>query len=60
MANVKQLKEEQAKLDRSKYFDGVELGKDPCGEYDYCKYCNKKNKYPCASAFDKFMKKEGL
>lgn len=32
----------------------------PCGEYDYCKYCNKKNKYPCASAFDKFMKKEGL
>lgn len=56
MANVKQLKEKQEMLDRNKYFDSIALEKDTCGDYEYCKYCNKKNKYPCASAFDKFMK----
>lgn len=28
-----------------------------CGQYDYCKYCNKNNSYPCAKSFNKFKRK---
>ena len=54
--SVKELKEIQDKLDKMKYEASSFYGKDQCGEYAYCKHCNKKNKYPCASAFKKFAK----
>ena len=40
----------QKELDTKKYEESAKAGKDLCGTYDYCKYCNKKNKYPCAAA----------
>lgn len=51
-----QLKDLQKQLDDMKYRDSKMLGKDLCGTYNYCKHCNKKNKYPCAAAFNKSQK----
>ena len=31
----------QEKLDVTKWTDSEAKGVDTCGEYDYCKYCNK-------------------
>lgn len=50
------VKELQQKLDAKKYEESAKAGKDLCGTYDYCKYCNKKNKYPCAAAYNKNKK----
>lgn len=41
----------QKELDGKKYEESAKAGKDLCGSYDYCKYCSKKNKYPCAAAY---------
>jgi len=46
----------QKMLDRIKWLDSEEANKDKCGTYVYCKYCNKDKKYPCANAYNKFMK----
>lgn len=53
------LKKLQEKLDFRKYHESEIIGKDLCGTYFYCKYCNKKNKYPCASAYKKYSKELG-
>lgn len=54
--NVKELKEMQDRLDEMKYRDSQKLGRDMCGTYSYCKFCNKKNKYPCSSAYNRSLK----
>lgn len=46
----------QRVLDIEKYILSKNAGVDLCGKLDYCKYCNKKNKYPCASAKRKLDK----
>lgn len=50
------LQELQNQLDVKKYIESERFGKDLCGAYFYCKHCNKKNKFPCASAYKKIMK----
>lgn len=56
MASIKELKSIQERLDIKKYEDSVNANADACGSYYYCKNCNKKNKYPCASAYLKSKK----
>jgi hypothetical protein len=46
----------QKELDVKKYEESKATGKDLCGAYSYCKYCSKKNKYPCAAAYLKEKK----
>lgn len=52
--NVKKLRELQEKLDKIKYEESEIYQKDQCGTYVHCIYCNKKNKYPCGTAFIRF------
>ncbi len=40
----------QAKLDLQKWLDSEKYQKDMCGMYDYCKYCDRNDATPCASA----------
>lgn len=54
---MKKLEDLQKELDLKKYNDSVLNNKDMCGEYEYCKYCNKNNSYPCAKSFNKFKRK---
>lgn len=54
------LNELQKQLDEIKYFDSEKQKKDMCGEYSFCNECNKKNKYPCASAYKKFIKRNSV
>ena len=48
------LKEEQAQFDVVKWHDSIEAGKDLCGTYEFCGFCNKKEKNPCAHAARRF------
>ena len=57
--SVKELKQLQAELDTRKYLDSQNKGYDTCGTYEHCIHCNKRNKYPCASAIKLSLKKEG-
>lgn len=43
----------QAKLDDQKWNDSIANHRDMCGAYDYCVYCDKNEKLPCASAYEK-------
>lgn len=43
----------QSALDTQKWLKSEELGRDACGEFDYCKYCDKAIEYPCAVALGK-------
>lgn len=51
------LKERQKRLDLKKWLDSNEQTKDTCGTYEYCKFCNKTETYPCAKAYIKANKK---
>ena len=44
----------QKRLDFKKYLASEQAGEDMCGKLGYCIHCNKNNKYPCASAYNKF------
>ena len=50
------LKTCQQELDYIKWTDSILMGKDMCGTYEYCKYCDKKRTYPCARAKKRFDK----
>lgn len=50
----------QKNIDFKKYIESEMWGKDLCGTYDFCKCCNKKNKFPCASAYKKLSKQMGV
>lgn len=47
----------QHKLDVNKWLESEKAKKDLCGTYNYCKHCNKTNKYPCAAASRHTQKK---
>lgn len=47
----------QHEFDLEKFFASKVANRDLCGSYEFCCYCNKSNKYPCAAAKQKF---EGL
>lgn len=44
----------QTELDIQKWNDSQTKCHDTCGEYNYCKNCNKTNSYPCAYAYETF------
>ncbi len=44
----------QAELDLVKWLDSETKNYDTCGEYTYCKNCNKECAYPCAYAYETF------
>jgi hypothetical protein len=50
------LKQRQQKLDLQKWVDSKRNGKDMCGEYDFCQFCDKSLQYPCAKAYNKMQK----
>ena len=50
------LKQRQQKLDIQKWVDSKRNGKDMCGEYDFCQFCDKSVQYPCAKAYSKMQK----
>lgn len=43
----------QARLDLQKWYDSQTNGRDMCGSYAYCAYCDKTAPLPCATAFEK-------
>ena len=53
-------KEMQKKLDTKKWIDGVVIGKDPCGNYEYCSFCNKAASTPCAKSYNKYHRHKGV
>lgn len=51
------LEEKQKVLDEVKWLKSEQEGRDVCGEFDYCKHCDKTKANPCATAFSKAEKK---
>ena len=47
------LTKKQMELDVLKWEKSEELGKDACGTFDYCKYCDKALENPCDKAYKK-------
>ncbi len=46
----------QVELDVKKWLVSEEKGADACGDFDYCKHCDKTIEYPCAVASEKAVK----
>lgn len=46
----------QQQLDVQKWLDSEQSGRDMCGEYDYCAYCDKSVTDPCACAYAEMKK----
>ncbi len=51
------LAEKQKVLDEEKWIKSEQEGRDVCGEYAYCKFCDKNLSNPCATALSKTEKK---
>ena len=49
-------KEQQEKFDKIKWHDGIVMGGDMCGTYDFCSVCDKSLQYPCARAAYKYKR----
>ncbi len=43
----------QEELDVKKWLVSEKNGSDACGDFDYCKHCDKTIEYPCAVASEK-------
>ncbi len=51
----------QEVIDKDKYINSCQLGRDLCGSYaPFCENCNKYVKYPCAVAYVKMKIAEGM
>ena len=50
----------QDSFDYIKWMDSFLAGKDQCGEYHFCQYCNKTEEYPCARASERSAKRQGV
>lgn len=48
----------QKEIDEKKWLDSENLGKDSCGMYYFCEFCNKKLENPCDKALKKYNKKK--
>lgn len=42
----------QAEFDIVKWLDSEAEGRDTCGEYAFCSFCDKKKTTPCAKAYN--------
>lgn len=51
------LAEKQKVLDEEKWIKSEQEGRDVCGEFAYCKFCDKNLSNPCATALSKTEKK---
>lgn len=47
------LEQEQKRLDEEKWLKSEQEGRDVCGEFEYCKFCDKNHAHPCANALSK-------
>lgn len=52
--------EKQAELDVTKWLKSEKIGRDMCGEFDFCEKCDKNLENPCAKAYDAFEKSKKL
>ncbi len=43
----------QEMIDLKKWYDSEANGRDMCGSYDFCAYCDKSLSLPCATAYEK-------
>ena len=43
----------QGMIDLKKWYDSEVCGRDMCGSYDFCRYCDKSVSLPCATAYEK-------
>ena len=50
------LEEQQKILDKEKWLKSEQEGRDLCGEYGYCQFCNKTHAFPCANALSQSKK----
>ena len=50
------LEVEQKRLDEEKWLKSEQAGRDVCGEFEYCKFCDKTHAHPCANALSKAEK----
>lgn len=48
------ISERQSELDVKKWLESENVGHDLCGEFDFCKKCDKNLENPCATAYDVF------
>lgn len=46
----------QAEFDLKKWIDSEKAGKDTCGDYDFCSFCDKTKPTPCAKAYTQSQK----
>lgn len=53
---MKSIDKLQKELDEKKWLDSEKEGKDTCGKYAYCVFCNKDKQYPCAEAKNIYLK----
>lgn len=54
------LEQEQKRLDEEKWLKSEKEGRDVCGEFEYCKFCDKMHAHPCANALEKATKKPAV
>lgn len=47
----------QQMIDLKKWYDSESSGRDTCGTYDFCAYCDKSQSQPCACAYEKMKAK---
>lgn len=45
----------QKKLDIEKWLESEVKGRDMCGAYDFCAYCENETELPCASAYERLQ-----
>lgn len=48
-------KELQQKLDTEKWLESESKGRDMCGAYDFCAYCENETEFPCANAYERMQ-----
>ncbi len=47
----------QSKLDVQKWLESETKGRDMCGAYDFCAYCENEEEFPCANAYERCRSK---
>ena len=50
------LSKKQASFDVEKWVKSEQAGRDLCGQFDFCAYCDKEKENPCAKALDAHKK----
>ena len=50
------LTKRQLQLDRRKWFKSEKEGKDACGSFYFCEFCDKQKENPCDKAYRAYYK----